>query len=171
MWEGEHELPAADGGDQAFVDEVLPGAGQTLAGAAQGPGDVGARDGPIAQGGEGLHVGPFGRGESGEAAVEDAGRQFGQGGWDGDGGVGGGDDGPAAGGFPGAVAEQLHQVRVPLGGGDCGGAAPTMEAVSAVAGALNGVDYRRHGLTLERMGLAGVDPDGIVAYARRGNSR
>jgi opine dehydrogenase len=53
----------------------------------------------------------------------------------------------------------------------CGGAAPTMEAVSAVAGALNGVDYRREGLTLERMGLAGVDPDGIVAYARRGNSR
>jgi opine dehydrogenase len=51
----------------------------------------------------------------------------------------------------------------------CGAAAPTMEAVSTVAGVLNGVDYRRHGLTLERMGLAGVDPDGIMAYARRGS--
>jgi opine dehydrogenase len=48
---------------------------------------------------------------------------------------------------------------------------PAMEAVTTLAGTLNGVDYRRHGLTLERMGLAGVNPDAIVAYARRGELR
>jgi opine dehydrogenase len=51
----------------------------------------------------------------------------------------------------------------------CGEAAPTTEAVTALASALNGVDYRRDGLTLERMGLAGLDPDGILAYARKGD--
>jgi opine dehydrogenase len=53
----------------------------------------------------------------------------------------------------------------------CGGAAPVMEAVTAVAGVLNSFDYRRAGLTLDRMGLAGVDPDGIVAHARGGDFR
>ena len=53
----------------------------------------------------------------------------------------------------------------------CGGAAPAMEAVTAVAGVLNGVDYRRRGLTLDGMGLTGVDPDRIMAYARHGDFR
>jgi opine dehydrogenase len=53
----------------------------------------------------------------------------------------------------------------------CGGAAPTMEAVTAVAGALNGVDYLRVGLTLDGMGLAGVEPDRLVALARYGDFR
>jgi opine dehydrogenase len=53
----------------------------------------------------------------------------------------------------------------------CGGAAPTMEAVTAVAGAMNGIDYLRMGLTLDRMGLAGVDPGRIVAHALGGGFR
>ena len=44
-----------------------------------------------------------------------------------------------------------------------------MEAVTAVASALNGVDYRREGLTLERMGLAGVQPDQLMAYVHEGS--
>jgi opine dehydrogenase len=52
--------------------------------------------------------------------------------------------------------------------GRCGMAVPIMDAVTAIAGALNAVDYRRTGLTLEKMGLAGLAPDEIVAYARRG---
>jgi opine dehydrogenase len=52
--------------------------------------------------------------------------------------------------------------------GRCGSPAPIMEAVTAIAGALNGVDYRQSGLTLEKMGLAGLAPDEIVAYARHG---
>ena len=55
--------------------------------------------------------------------------------------------------------------------GHCGVATPVIEAVVGVAGALNGLDYRHHGLTLERMGLDEVDPDSIVAYARRGGFR
>jgi opine dehydrogenase len=50
----------------------------------------------------------------------------------------------------------------------CGSPAPIMEAVTTIAGALNGVDYRHTGLTLEKMGLAGLAPDQIVAYARQG---
>ena len=46
-----------------------------------------------------------------------------------------------------------------------------MEAVTAVAGALNGVDYLRVGLTLDGMGLAGVEPDRLVAFARYGDFR
>lgn len=52
----------------------------------------------------------------------------------------------------------------------CATAAPTIEAVSAIASVLNGVDYRHEGLTLERMGVAGIEPTGIVTYARQGAS-
>lgn len=45
---------------------------------------------------------------------------------------------------------------------------PMMEALTTLAGALNGVDYYRDGLTLERMGLTGLDAEGIVAYAHDG---
>jgi opine dehydrogenase len=46
--------------------------------------------------------------------------------------------------------------------------APIMAALTAVAGALNGVDYFGTGLNLERMGLTGLSPAEIVAYARSG---
>jgi hypothetical protein len=36
-----------------------------------------------------------------------------------------------------------------------------MRALAVIASQLTGVDYLRDGLTLERMGLAGVDPDGL----------
>jgi opine dehydrogenase len=45
---------------------------------------------------------------------------------------------------------------------------PTMDALVELAGVLNGVDYRRDGLTLERMGLQGMGPDDIRPYAVRG---
>ena len=43
-------------------------------------------------------------------------------------------------------------------------AAPTMEAVVALAGTLNGIDYRNDGLTLERMGVSGLDADAIAPW-------
>jgi opine dehydrogenase len=46
--------------------------------------------------------------------------------------------------------------------------APIMEALATVAGALNGVDYFATGLSLEKMGLTGLSPAEIVAYARSG---
>lgn len=52
--------------------------------------------------------------------------------------------------------------------GACGSPAPIMEALTAVAGALNGVDYLRTGLTLEKMGLAGLTASEIATYARSG---
>lgn len=39
----------------------------------------------------------------------------------------------------------------------------TMRALAVIASQLTGVDYLRDGLTLERMGLAGVDPAGLRA--------
>jgi opine dehydrogenase len=45
---------------------------------------------------------------------------------------------------------------------------PTMEALVVLAGVLNGVDYRRDGLTTERMGLIGMGPDDIGLYAETG---
>jgi hypothetical protein len=36
---------------------------------------------------------------------------------------------------------------------------------------MNGLDYLRVGLTLDRMGLAGVDPGRIVAHALGGGFR
>ena len=45
---------------------------------------------------------------------------------------------------------------------------PMMEALTTLAGALNGVDYYREGLTLERMGLTGLNAEGIVAHAHDG---
>lgn len=45
---------------------------------------------------------------------------------------------------------------------------PATAALVALAGLMNGVDYRLEGLTLERMGLAGVPADEISAYARLG---
>ena len=48
--------------------------------------------------------------------------------------------------------------------------APTMEAVTTLAGVLNDVDYRTTGLTLERMGMAGISADDIAAYACNGSA-
>lgn len=47
---------------------------------------------------------------------------------------------------------------------------PTMAALTQLAGVMNGVDYRLSGLTLARMGLAGVARDEIHAFARGGRA-
>jgi hypothetical protein len=44
-----------------------------------------------------------------------------------------------------------------------------MEALATLAGVLNGVDYARTGLTLDRMGLLGLGPDDIGSYLRTGS--
>jgi opine dehydrogenase len=45
-----------------------------------------------------------------------------------------------------------------------GSPAPTITALTHLAGVINGIDYPRHGLTLERMGLAGKTPCEIRAH-------
>jgi opine dehydrogenase len=45
-----------------------------------------------------------------------------------------------------------------------GSPAPTIAALTHLAGVINGIDYPREGLTLERMGLAGMTPDEIRAH-------
>jgi opine dehydrogenase len=45
---------------------------------------------------------------------------------------------------------------------------PTMGAVTALAGVMNGLDYRAEGVTLERMGLIGMRAADIVPYAQTG---
>lgn len=45
---------------------------------------------------------------------------------------------------------------------------PTMEALITLAGVLNRLDYRRDGLTLDRMGLLGMAPEDIASYAHNG---
>jgi opine dehydrogenase len=52
--------------------------------------------------------------------------------------------------------------------GAAGVPTPTMAALTDLAGLLNGVDYRREGLTLDRMGLTGMTPDEIRSYAATG---
>jgi opine dehydrogenase len=49
-----------------------------------------------------------------------------------------------------------------------GVATPTMDALIVVGGILNGRDYRAEGLTLERLGLAGLRPDELVPYVDAG---
>ena len=48
---------------------------------------------------------------------------------------------------------------------------PTMEALTTLGGILNGVDYRRDGLTLERMGMTGIEAGGLLDYALSGVAR
>jgi opine dehydrogenase len=45
-----------------------------------------------------------------------------------------------------------------------GVAVPTMEALTHVASLVNQIDYLNDGLTLERMGLAGLDRNGMARY-------
>jgi opine dehydrogenase len=45
---------------------------------------------------------------------------------------------------------------------------PTMRALTHIATTMNGIDYLAEGLTLERMGLAGVDPDALRSYVDGG---
>jgi opine dehydrogenase len=45
-----------------------------------------------------------------------------------------------------------------------GSPAPTITALTHLAGVINGIDYPRQGLTLERMGLAGKTPAQIRAH-------
>jgi hypothetical protein len=45
-----------------------------------------------------------------------------------------------------------------------GSPAPTITALTHLAGMINGIDYPRQGLTLERMGLAGKTPREIRAH-------
>lgn len=48
---------------------------------------------------------------------------------------------------------------------------PTMDAVTTLAGTINGIDYFRAGLTLDRMGLTGVAVQDVLAYAETGPQR
>jgi opine dehydrogenase len=45
---------------------------------------------------------------------------------------------------------------------------PTMDALIVLGGVLNARDYRTEGLTLERLGLQGIDPANLEAYLRDG---
>jgi opine dehydrogenase len=49
-------------------------------------------------------------------------------------------------------------------------ATPTMAALTHLAGVINDIDYRREGLTLEKMGLDGMRPDNILDYVRSGHA-
>jgi hypothetical protein len=42
---------------------------------------------------------------------------------------------------------------------------PVVSAITHLAGVINGIDYARAGLTIERMGLTGKTVDEIRAYA------
>lgn len=44
-----------------------------------------------------------------------------------------------------------------------------MRAVTELAGIMNGVDYAKAGLTLERMGLTGLGADEITSFAENGS--
>ena len=46
---------------------------------------------------------------------------------------------------------------------------PTMEALTTLAGAINGIDYYDEGLTLDRMGLTGIAVEDVLAYAETGD--
>jgi opine dehydrogenase len=48
---------------------------------------------------------------------------------------------------------------------------PLMDALIALGGALTGRDYRAEGLTLERLGVAGLGPDELPAYLHEGLGR
>ncbi len=43
-------------------------------------------------------------------------------------------------------------------------AVPTMRALTVIASEMNGIDYLNEGLTLERMGLAGLSPGELLAH-------
>ena len=47
---------------------------------------------------------------------------------------------------------------------------PTMAALTQLGGAMNNIDYRSSGLTLDRMGLTGVTHDQIRRFARTGRA-
>ena len=46
---------------------------------------------------------------------------------------------------------------------------PAISALIDLASLVNGVDYRREGLTLEKLGLAGMDTAAITEYVRHGS--
>jgi opine dehydrogenase len=48
---------------------------------------------------------------------------------------------------------------------------PLMDALIALGGGLTGRDYRAEGLTLERLGVAGLGPDELPAYLHEGLGR
>jgi opine dehydrogenase len=45
---------------------------------------------------------------------------------------------------------------------------PTMDALIVIGGVLNGRDYRAEGLTLDRLGIAGLRPDELGPYLEAG---
>jgi opine dehydrogenase len=55
--------------------------------------------------------------------------------------------------------------------GAVGSPAPTMAALTTLAGLMNGVDYLAAGLTLDQMGLADMTPDEINAFVLDGRTR
>lgn len=72
----------------------------------------------------------------------------------------GGDDGSAPGGFPGPVAEQLHQIRVPLGGGDQRVEGGGLEGDAEVGGGLFQSDPGGDSVQRTKLGVAVPFPIG-----------
>ena len=68
------------------------------------------------------------------------------------------------------VHEDIGRGLVPWAaiGRSHGVATPTMDALISLASAMNGIDYRTDGLTLERMGLAQLPPSEWEGFLREG---
>jgi opine dehydrogenase len=45
---------------------------------------------------------------------------------------------------------------------------PTIDALIVLGGVLNGRDYRSEGLTLERLGIAGLSQSDLITYLHEG---
>jgi opine dehydrogenase len=68
------------------------------------------------------------------------------------------------------VHEDVGYGLVPIAalGELAGVATPTIDALVQLAGLAVGIDYRRDGLTLERLGLAGKSPSELLAFVENG---
>jgi opine dehydrogenase len=69
------------------------------------------------------------------------------------------------------VHEDVGYGLVPMAalGRLAGVATPTIDALIQLAGLAVGVDYRRDGLTLERLGLAGKSPSELLKFVEQGD--
>jgi opine dehydrogenase len=68
------------------------------------------------------------------------------------------------------VHEDVGYGLVPIAalGELAGVATPTIDALVQLASLAVGVDYRRHGLTLEKLGLAGKSPSELLKFVEEG---
>jgi opine dehydrogenase len=68
------------------------------------------------------------------------------------------------------VHEDVGYGLVPIAafGRLAGVATPTIDALVQLAGLAVGIDYRRDGLTLERLGLAGKSPSDLLRFVQEG---